>query len=446
MKKTLIVGGGGRESAIAGKLAENASIYAVMPHINPTIKHYVEKTGGSLLIASPSDVDAVTEFALTQQIDLAFVSADDPLASGVVDALLNAGIRAVGPTRNGAQIEWDKTYAMRLMRRLFPEYTPGYWSVNNEASLMQAIDEIKSSRIDIVVKPQGLTGGKGVKVMGAHLSDLDEAIEYARELLWDRPQESVILMEKVAGIEFTIMAITDGVSVLTPPATYDYPYRFDGDTGPGTGGMGSFTGIGEPLPFMTQHQYDQCIDVVKGVLKAMKQEGRHFNGVLNAGFFVTDNGIKFLEFNARFGDPECMNIMTVLDTSLLSLLESIEQGSLVDKPALFADKASVVKYLVTPEYALKPGIRHAFTLDVAALNAMGIDVYFSSATYDNHQADGSYITVGNSRCVALAASGDSIPQAGELIEMGIRGHVSGPLQWRTDIGSADYINRLKVPE
>lgn len=437
LKKTLVVGQGGRESAIAMLLAKDSSVHAVMAHENPTIAHYVKKTGGRHHIGGPTDGPSIARFAVEQNIDLAFVSSDEPLAAGVVDELLAAGIRTVGPTRQGARIEWDKEYALSLMRRLFPELTPAFWIARDAQSLRDSIHDIRQKGLEIVVKPQGLTGGKGVKVMGAHLPTLDDAELYALSLLKDRPHESVILVEKIKGVEFTLMVLTDGTAVLKPPATYDYPYRFEGDTGPGTGGMGSYSAGSMPLPFMNQRQYDQCIDVAKGILDALRSEGAHFNGVLNTGFFVTPHGMKFLEFNARFGDPECMNIMTVLNGSLVSLMEDIEQQRLTEKSVGFVEKASVVKYLVSPEYALGTGQEHVFEMDVAAIKREGIHVFFSSAT---RRGEKSFVTTGNSRCVALATSGPTTQKASERIEASIARNVRGPLQWRKDIGTQAYID------
>lgn len=441
MERTLIVGGGGREASIAMKLAEDSSVFAVMPHVNPTIEYYVHKTGGQYLIASSSDTQAIVEFALKNKIDLAFMSSDEALAAGVVDSLLSASIKTVGPTKNAAQIEWDKEYAMQLMRKHYPEITPAYWVVRDPESLEAAILSVRDLKMDIVVKPQGLTAGKGVKVMGVHLADIDAAAKYARELLNSRPGESVVLVEKVEGIEFTMMLLTDGASILRPPATYDYPYRFDGDTGPGTGGMGSFTDKTQTLPFISQQDYDKCVEVAKGILKALKDDNRNYNGVLNAGFFITKKGLKFLEFNARFGDPECINIMTVLNTSLLSLLKDIDHKKLSDKSASFNSKASVVKYLVTPEYAIGERKEHNFTMNIPALKAMGLNIFFSASIKDE-QADNAFITVGNSRCVALAALENTISLASDLVELGIKKHVSGVLEWRRDVGSESYIKSI----
>lgn len=438
MKKVLVVGAGGREASIVSKLYSECVIYSVMPHINPTIEYFVNLSGGLFLIESASNSAIVADFAKQHNIDLAVVSSDEPLANGVVDALLEFGIKTVGPTKSGAQIEWDKGFAMELMQKHFPEVTPGYWTVRDITELDSAFKTICENSLPIVVKPQGLTGGKGVKVMGTHLADYDAAYEYAKELLHDKPNERVVLVEKVSGVEFTLMVLTDGATVLRPPATYDYPYRYDGDKGAGTGGMGAFSNNKETLPFMSQAHYDKCIEVANGILKALKEDNRHYNGVLNAGFFVTKDGLKFLEFNARFGDPECMNIMTVLDSSLLTLLEDIQSGSLNTQSAKFSNQASVVKYLVTPEYAVADGKKHTFNVDIDALNKMGIQTYFSSS---ERQGD-SFVTVGNSRCVALAASSNNINNASDLIENGIQQCVTGCLEWRKDVGSQSYVDSL----
>ncbi len=350
--------------------------------------------------------------------------------------LMSHGIHTVGPTRSGAQIEWDKEYAIKLMHKKFPEFTPEFWIVSNEESLTAAFDEIQKMSLEIVVKPQGLSGGKGVKVMGVHLANLMAAEECTRKLLSDRPDESVILVEKIEGVEFTLMVLTDGVSVLRPPATYDYPYRFDGDTGPGTGGMGSFNDRCLPLPFMTQVDYDQCLNIAIEILQVIRAENRHFNGVLNTGFFITEKGLKFLEFNARFGDPECMNIMSVLDGSLSSLLNDIDCKTLTNTSARFMNQASVVKYLVSPDYALKNGERHEFEMDIDAIERMGVDIFFSSAVEIEINR---FVTIGNSRCVALVARSNSIQSACDQVETAIRKHVRGPLDWRTDVGS-EYKN------
>lgn len=441
--KTLIVGNGGRESSIASKLAEDTNLYAVMNIENPTIKHSVLKSGGKYLIGDINNRQLIAEFAKANNIDLAFVSSDNPLEAGVIDCLLEAGINAVGPTRRGAEIEWNKIYSMELVSRVLPQYTPRYWILKSLDDIDDVFKEIGQSKLDVVVKPQGLTGGKGVKVMGPHLKDLGEAKEYARQILERKigKSTSVLMVEKLDGIEYTIMAITDGKSIIFPPASYDHPYRYAGDTGPGTGGMGAFTDKVLPLPFMSEKHYQESAYIIQKTIEALREDKRHFNGVLNGGFFLTKEGIKFMEFNARFGDPECMNIMSILDTPLSSLLEDIYHQRLDPSKVKFKEKASVVKYLVAPEYALNSdGKPHIFAMNVDAITKQGASVYFASAV----EKDGKdmFVTTGASRNVALAAVAESISEASALVDKCIDNYVKGPLEFRRDIGSQSQIELL----
>ena len=321
------MGHGGRESALSLRMAEHSELHAFVGHENPTILRHVARSGGSFGVGNVSDPGAVAAFARERDIDIAMVSADEPLQAGVVDALHAQGTRAVGPTRAGAEIEWNKAYARELLDELEPSAAPMLRIVRDRRAAREAIDEFGST--PVVVKPSGLTGGKGVKVMGPHLQSHDDAFDYAVELL-DRAgsAESVLIEEKITGAEFTIQAISDGRTIIFPPATYDYPYRFDGDEGPGTGGMGSLS-LAEPvLPFMTSEHYGQACSIIERVIERLGEQGRHFSGVMNSGFFATAEGVKVIEFNARFGDPECMNIMSIFSGSWPHAMEQIAAGSL----------------------------------------------------------------------------------------------------------------------
>ena len=439
--KTLIVGNGGRESSIAMKLAEDSSVYAIMKHENPSIISYVDKSGGKYLIDNYNDPEVVVNFAKKMKIDLAFISSDNPLEAGVVDLLLKEGIKTVGPTREGAEIEWNKLFAMELMEEILPWATPAFWVAYSQEELGPIFEEVKKLNMEVVIKPQGLTGGKGVKVMGKHLKDYKEAEAYAAEILNEGIGNSkcVLIVEKLEGIEFTIMALTDGKSVVYSPATYDYPFRFEGDEGPGTGGMGCFNGKKNPLPFMSDAEFEKAREIIEKVVAALRGRGRQFNGVLNSGLFLTKDGLKFMEFNARFGDPECMNIMMVLDSSLVEILKSIETQELSDMDVKFKNKASVVKYLVAPEYALSKGKPHEFRMDLEKVYAEGISVFFSSAVEEN----GHFKTVGTSRTVALGAADDSIMGAARRVNSAIDNYVHGNLQYRRDIGSEEELDALK---
>jgi phosphoribosylamine--glycine ligase len=434
--RTLIVGHGGRESALAAAMAQHSQLFAFVGHENPSIVRHAVASGGGHHVGDVCDAQAVAAFARARDIDIAMVSADEPLAAGVVDALLAQGTRAVGPTAAGAEIEWNKTFARSVLAEVAPEASPLLRVVHNASELDDALAFFSAT--PVAVKPPGLTGGKGVKVMGPHLASHAHARDYALDLLQrGGDREGVHIEEKVLGAEFTIQAISDGSTVVFPPSTYDYPYRYDGDQGPGTGGMGSLSMASPTLPFMTARHYEQACAVIERVIARLTQMGRHFSGVMNSGFFATADGVKAIEFNARFGDPECMNIMSLFNGSWPDAMERIAAGSLSADDVPLRNEASVVLYLVSPDYALRPGPAYEFSLDRERIEADGCRVYFSSAV---ETAPNSYRTVGTSRAVALASTAPTLEQARvRVAECAASVRV---LEWRKDVGDERYLNDL----
>jgi phosphoribosylamine---glycine ligase len=440
--RTMIVGNGGRESALALRMAEHSEVHAFMGHANPSLVRHAGASGGSHAIGDVCDPRAVAAFAREREIDIAMVSADEPLAAGVVDTLLAQGTRAVGPTRAGAEIEWNKAFARSLLAEVAPEAVPMLRVVREAGEVDDAIASFDGA--PLAVKPSGLTGGKGVKVMGPHLDSHADARDYALSLLADcKPDESVLIEEKILGAEFTIQAISDGRTVLFPPATYDYPYRFDGDEGPGTGGMGSLSLASATLPFMTASHYEAACSIIESVIERLAELGRHFTGVMNSGFFATADGVSVIEFNARFGDPECMNIMSLFRGDWAAAMEHICAGRLAAGDVPLREEASLVLYLVSPDYALAnsaDGARggpYEFELDVGAIESQGCEVFFSSAIAVGER---SYRTVGTSRAVALATTAPTLETARERIVSCAR---SIPvLEWRRDVGQESYLQGL----
>jgi phosphoribosylamine--glycine ligase len=434
--RTLIVGNGGRESALASRMAEHSELHAFVGHENPTIIRHAADSGGGHELGDVCDPAAVAAFARAREIDIAMVSADEPLAAGVVDALLAQGTRAVGPTSAGAEIEWNKTFARALLADVAPEASPLLRVAHDRDELEDAIDSFGAR--PVAVKPPGLTGGKGVKVMGPHLASHAAARDYALDVLTRcKPGEGVHIEEKILGAEFTIQAISDGRTVVFPPATYDYPFRFDGDEGPGTGGMGSLSMPSATLPFMTSAHYDTACSIIERVIARLGELGRHFTGVMNSGFFATADGVKVIEFNARFGDPECMNIMSLFSGSWPAVMEQMAAGRLSAADVPLRDEASVVLYLVSPDYALRSGGTYDFSLERERLESAGCHVFFSSAV---EVAENTYRTVGTSRAVALASAAPTLEQARAIVVEGAR---SVPvLEWRRDVGVEGYLDGL----
>ena len=437
-QKFLLVGGGGRESAFAQKLAEDVTVFAVMSHANPDIVTAVENTGGAYLIGDNNDVDVILKFAQQHAIDYAFVNADTPLANGAVDVLLEHGIKAVGGTQEATRIEWDKVFSIEMMQKVCPEFTPLFRVVERSADIEQHIQVFKEQKLELVVKPQGLTGGKGVKVMPDHLASYDDAKNYIADLLKTRPNEKVLMVEKLNGIEFTVMGLTDGEHLVMAPASYDYPFRLAGDHGDGTGGMGCFTSGNHCLPFMNAQDLADCKTIMQRILDEMQQQQRAFNGVLNGGFFKTAKGIKFMEFNSRFGDPECLNVLSLLQGSFAQLIVNMYDKTLNKQVISFDERASVVIYLVAEEYPYASPAVTRFTVDEKALHADGIQVFFASCI----RKGAGFETLKTSRVLALAALADTVEQASEQTLAAIKNHLHGKLDYRHDIGSAASLQEL----
>jgi len=442
--RTLIVGHGGRESALGFRMAQHSELHAFMGHENPSLTSYAEASGGSHSTGDVCDPRAVAAFARAREIDLAMVSADEPLAAGIVDALLAQGTRAVGPTTAGSEIEWNKAFARSLLGEVAPEAVPALRVVRDARQVREAIDSFGST--PVAVKPSGLTGGKGVKVMGPHLATHAEARDYALDLLAKRTDsgESVLIEEKIRGAEFTIQAVSDGSTVVFPPATYDYPFRYDGDQGPGTGGMGSLSMADPILPFMTQRHYEQACSIIQQVIERLGEQGRHFTGAMNSGFFATADGVKVIEFNARFGDPECMNIMSLFSGNWPEVMERISRGELRQGDLPLRQEASLVLYLVSPDYALRAGRPYEFELDQDKMEEAGCHVFFASAV---RTAEKTFRTVGTSRAVALATTAPTLEQARERVAACAAS--VGALEWRRDVGDEAYLRglvRLLAPD
>lgn len=223
------------------------------------------------------------------------------------------------------------------------------YHIEDEKELEEIISRYSSD--NFVVKPEGLTGGKGVKVGGIHFKGKDEGLQYAKSCL--KTGGKVIVQDKVSGEEFTVMCLTDGKNIVTTPITFDYPYRFDEDKGPGTGGMGCLSFENKLLPFLTQKDVDECSDLIKKTIQYANKDSFEFNGILYGGFFKCEDGIKFIEFNARFGDPEALNVLNALETPFTQVFENILNKNLNENNCKFNSKCTFTVYIVSKDYAIR---------------------------------------------------------------------------------------------
>ena len=428
--KVLAVGGGAREHAIAQSLKrDGAKLYACMKNKNPGIARLCEE----FALVSETDVASVLSYAKMRGVDLAFIGPEAPLEAGLADALRGAGIPTVGPSKAAARLETSKEFMRDLMKK---HKLPG--SINHLAS--SSMDEINSwldeNGEKVVVKPSGLTGGKGVRIFGEHMRSMAEVKQYCSEILGGKADASkmVVLEEKLEGEEFTVQTFCDGKTVIPTPAVQDHKRAYEGDTGPNTGGMGSYTDCDHLLPFISKQDYEAAFDLVKKVNGAMRSEGLDYRGIIYGQFMLTKDGPKVIEFNARFGDPEAMNILTIICDSFIDTAEGIATGAL-STGSHFSAEATVCKYVVPEGYGTKPLAGERIEVDEESIRRTGAALYYAAV---NETEEGVFTTT--SRSVGIVGTGNSIEEAESMCESAIS-YVKGKVYVRHDIGKQSLIKK-----
>jgi len=412
----LLVGGGGREHAIARAVADDCALYACASNRNPGIRRLAD----GFETIDETDAEAVADYATAVGADLAVIGPESALAAGVADALDEAGVYAFGPQAEEARLETDKAYQREFMDEADIPGCPDYAVFDD---IEAACDHIDAYDGDLAVKPAGLTGGKGVKVIGDQVT-AEEAKTYLRDSDYDR----VVLEERLVGEEFTVQAFVANGDLRTTPAVQDHKRAYEGDEGPNTGGMGSYTDTGLSLPFMAEGDYDDAVDVLEAVVDALPD----YKGVLYGQFMLTAEGPKVVEFNARFGDPEAMNTLPVLETPFIDVLTAARDGN--DLPKLsFTGEATVCKYAVPEGYPTDPDAGAKIAVDEESVG----DALLYYASVDERD-DGLYTTT--SRSFAVVGRGDSIAAAEAEAEDALAA-AGDRVRIRHDIGTADLVER-----
>lgn len=337
--RVLVVGGGGREHAIVWKLAQSPLVDELycLPG-NPGIAKLATCVPGS-----PGDVAAIVRFAVERDIDLTVVGPEEPLCLGLVDALAAAGKRAFGPTAAAAAIEGSKAFSKSFMIR--QQIPTASFQVFEQVS--EALTFLASCRLPVVVKADGIAAGKGVVI--AH--EREEAVAAAREMLSGRAfgdaGRRIVIEEWLTGPEVSVMAFVDGDHFAVMPAAQDHKRARDGDRGPNTGGMGTYS----PVPFCPPELLAEIgRAVIAPAVAGLKADGRAFVGVLFAGLMLTPTGPKVLEFNCRFGDPETQAVLPRLKTDLMEIFLACIDGRLDRCPVAFDDRAAACVILASGGY------------------------------------------------------------------------------------------------
>ncbi len=428
MEKCLLLGNGGREAVIAEYVSKDYSLYSIMPYKNVSIAEFAEKSQGKYIIGNPFDKELVKKFIQEEGIQNCVISSDNLLQEGLIDLARELGLKTFGPTSKGAKLEWSKTYALSIVEKIAPEMVIKNYNITDLETLRKVVDSYAND--NFVVKPEGLTGGKGVKVGGIHFKGKEEGFEYAKSCL--EASGNVIVQDKVQGREFTVTGLTDGKNIVVTPTTFDYPYRFDEDKGPGTGGMGCLGFDNGLLPFLTEKDIEKCKELMIKTLEYVNKDSLEFNGVIYGGFFKCEDGIKFIEFNARFGDPESLNILNAIETPFAELFKNIQNQTLSEENCKFKKTNTFTVYVVSPNYAISSSKEPCkFILRREKIEKQNIKIYFASSK----QIEGdNYESVGNSRLFAAVTTDTSMDEAKRRVYKALEGNVDEKLNYRKDIG------------
>ncbi len=337
--KILIVGGGGREHAIAWKAAQSPKVEKIYcAPGNAGIAQVAECVDIGVM-----DFDRLVAFAREKEVDLTVVAPDDPLAAGAVDAFEAAGLRAFGPRKNAAVLEGSKAFSKDLMKK-YGIPTAGYETFDSPEA---ALAYLETAALPIVLKADGLALGKGVLICNT----LDEAREGVRTLMMDKQfgaaGNRIVIEEFLTGREVSVLSFVDGKSIKVMASAQDHKRAKDGDKGLNTGGMGTFS----PSPFYTEEVDRFCRkNIYQPTVDAMRAEGREFKGVIFFGLMLTPEGPKVLEYNARFGDPEAQVVLPRMKNDWVDVFEACIDGTLDQVELEFADDAAVCVVLASAGY------------------------------------------------------------------------------------------------
>lgn len=416
--KVLVVGGGGREHALVWKIAQSPLVKKIYcAPGNPGTAALAEN-----LPIKADDVSKLLEFAWNEKIDLTVVGPEQPLSLGIVDIFRDHDLKIFGPSKAAAFIEGSKAFSKDLMQK-YNVPTAAYGVFSDVAEAEAFIDKTGAP---IVVKADGLAAGKGVIIAQTR----DEAVEAVRDMLsgnaFGSAGSRVVIEEFLTGEEASFLAITDGKNIIPLASAQDHKAIFDGDQGPNTGGMGAYS----PAPVVTNDIHEKAMsEVLRRAVDGMAAEGRPYAGILYAGLMVKDGQVKTLEFNARFGDPECQPLLMRMKSDLVPLLLAVANGDLSGMEIEWHEKATVCVVMAAEGY---PGdIRKGDVINGLEAAAKLDDLYvFHAGTAD---CDGKCVTNGG-RVLGVTAMGDTVQKAIDNAYAGVALIDWQGVQFRKDIG------------
>jgi len=428
MVNCLIIGHGAREHVIGETLVKGgANLFAFMSFKNAGLEDLSKK----IKIHSETDFTAIIDFCRQNQIDFAVIGPEAPLVVGIVDALEKGGIPCIGPTIEAAQLEGSKIFTRNLLETYKIKSNVKNQMFDSMVGVESYINDMGEE--NIVVKPEGLTGGKGVKVYGDHLFTKSEIIKYCEDLVSKKSR--FLLEEKCVGEEFTLQTFVDGKNVIGSPIVQDHKRAYVDDKGPNTGGMGSYSMEDHLMPFITQIDVNLALEDMKKTIAAVKAEtGVEYKGFLYGQFMKTAKGLKLIEFNSRFGDPEAMNVLPLLKGNLVDICWSIINRNL-SQNFEFEKKATVCKYLAPEGYPVNPKKDEPVKIKIEKIQKSGAKYYYASV----YREKGKIFTT-TSRAMGVLGIANSLEEAEKIAETGVK-CIEGKLFHRKDVGTRALLQK-----
>jgi len=416
--KVLVIGGGGREHAIIWKLAQSKKVTEI--YCAPGNAGIMEIA--SCVDISATDIEGLLDFALKKAIDLTVVGMDDPLMLGVVDIFESKGLRIFGPRKNAAILEGSKVFAKDLMKK-YNIPTAGY-EVFEDPDLAKAY--LKTCSYPTVLKADGLALGKGVLICETEEEALAGVDEIMISQKFGDAGKVMVVEEFMTGPEVSVLSFCDGEHVLPMVSAQDHKRAFDNDEGPNTGGMGTFS----PSRYYTEDMHETAIKTIfEPSLKAMKAEGRSFTGIIFFGLMLTPQGIKVLEYNARFGDPEAQVVLPKLKTDLFDVLEAAIDGRLDEIELEWDSRPTVCVVMASGGYPI--AYEKGYTITGLELQKKKDDVVVFHA--GTNKEDDRVVTSGG-RVLGVTAFGESMKDARKTAYDAVAEIEFEHKQYRTDIG------------
>ncbi len=412
--KIMVVGGGGREHAIIKKLKENQEIEKI---------YALPGNGGIAADAEcvpigATDLDGIVKFAAENAIDYAVVAPDDPLVMGCVDRLEAIGIPCFGPRANAAIIEGSKVFSKNLMKQ-YGIPTAAY-EVFDDAE--KALAYLETAPIPTVIKADGLALGKGVIIADTREKAKAAVISIMQDKQFGKSGDQIVIEEFLEGPEVSVLSFTDGETIVPMISSMDHKRAGDGDTGLNTGGMGTVA----PNPYYTDAVAEECMNnIFLPTVKAMKAEGRPFKGCLYFGLMITKDGVKVIEYNCRFGDPETQVVLPLLKSDLFTIMRAVTDGKLSETPVEFSDKYAACVIMASDGYPVKYEKGYEITIPADITDK----VFVAGAA----KKDGKLLTSGG-RVLGVTAIADQLKDAiDSSYAMVDRIHFDNAY-WRHDIG------------